>query len=116
MDTAWAIKRFAEQDNPLEILCERESIYKQLPGITPASLRKNFHDYTIDPKTRYLQPIVNHQISQVNHLYNESVESQQIEEKLNPIDSVFESKCNNQKLVFNKFNILLISALRLFNS
>ncbi|XP_061677729.1 F-actin-monooxygenase mical2b isoform X5 [Syngnathoides biaculeatus] len=52
-DTAWMVKAFAEGKNPLELLAERESIYRLLPQTTTENISKNFDQYTIDPATRY---------------------------------------------------------------
>ncbi|XP_054632650.1 F-actin-monooxygenase mical2b isoform X2 [Dunckerocampus dactyliophorus] len=52
-DTAWMVKGFAQGKNPLEILAERESIYRLLPQTTTENISKNFDQYTIDPATRY---------------------------------------------------------------
>ncbi|XP_041052878.1 protein-methionine sulfoxide oxidase mical2b isoform X4 [Carcharodon carcharias] len=53
LDTAWMVKRWAEDIPSLEILAERESIYRLLPQTTPENINKNFDQYTIDPGTRY---------------------------------------------------------------
>ncbi|XP_067902788.1 F-actin-monooxygenase MICAL2-like isoform X2 [Heterodontus francisci] len=69
-DTAWMVKRWAENIPPLEILAERESIYRLLPQTTPENINKNFDLYTIDPGTRY--PNLNSncvQLHQVRQLY-----------------------------------------------
>nr|XP_061825780.1 F-actin-monooxygenase mical2b-like isoform X1 [Nerophis lumbriciformis] len=52
-DTAWMVRGFAQGKNPLEILAERESIYRLLPQTTTENISKNFDQYTIDPATRY---------------------------------------------------------------
>ncbi|KAL1007230.1 hypothetical protein UPYG_G00083760 [Umbra pygmaea] len=52
-DTAWMVKRWAEGRTPLEVLAERESLYRILPQTTPENIGKNFEQYTIDPGTRY---------------------------------------------------------------
>ncbi|XP_055011269.1 F-actin-monooxygenase mical2b isoform X3 [Boleophthalmus pectinirostris] len=52
-DAAWMVKGWAQGRNPLEVLAERESIYRLLPQTTPENLSKNFDQYTIDPTTRY---------------------------------------------------------------
>lgn len=50
-DAAWMMKRFAANEDPLELLKEREAIYLLLPNIV---IEKNHAEYTIDPATRYL--------------------------------------------------------------
>ncbi|XP_061138575.1 F-actin-monooxygenase mical2b isoform X2 [Syngnathus typhle] len=71
-DTAWMVKAFAQGKSPLEILAERESIYRLLPQTTPENISKNFDQYTIDPATRY--PNLNSsnvRPHQVRHLFND---------------------------------------------
>ncbi|XP_068133384.1 F-actin-monooxygenase MICAL3 isoform X3 [Hyperolius riggenbachi] len=71
MDTAWMIRSWAHGASPLEVLAERESIYRLLPQTTPENVSKNFSQYSIDPTTRY--PNVNLQFlrpSQVRHLHH----------------------------------------------
>ncbi|NWW89511.1 MICA2 monooxygenase, partial [Rhynochetos jubatus] len=69
-DTAWMVRSWAQGKPPLEILAERESIYRLLPQTTPENINKNFDQYTIDPGTRY--PNLNSSCvrpHQVRHLY-----------------------------------------------
>ncbi|XP_039196260.1 F-actin-monooxygenase MICAL2 isoform X8 [Crotalus tigris] len=69
-DTAWMVKSWAQGKPPLDILAERESIYRLLPQTTPENITKNFDQYTIDPATRY--PNLNSSCvrpHQVKHLY-----------------------------------------------
>ncbi|XP_041838984.1 F-actin-monooxygenase MICAL2 isoform X4 [Melanotaenia boesemani] len=69
-DTAWMVKSWAEGRTVLEVLAERESIYRLLPQTTPENIAKNFEQYTIDPGTRY--PNLNSACvrpHQVRHLY-----------------------------------------------
>ncbi|KAM4018511.1 F-actin-monooxygenase MICAL2 isoform 9-T11 [Anomaloglossus baeobatrachus] len=69
-DTAWMVKSWSQGSPPLEILAERESIYRLLPQTTPENISKNFDQYTIDPGTRY--PNLNSncvRTHQVKHLY-----------------------------------------------
>ncbi|CAM4573098.1 unnamed protein product [Lepidochelys olivacea] len=69
-DTAWMVKSWDQGKPPLEILAERESIYRLLPQTTPENINKNFDQYTIDPGTRY--PNLNSSCvrpHQVRHLY-----------------------------------------------
>lgn len=39
--------------SPLEVLAERESIYRLLAQTTPDNLNKDWKSYTLDPSTRY---------------------------------------------------------------
>ncbi|XP_075694264.1 F-actin-monooxygenase MICAL2 isoform X4 [Rhinoderma darwinii] len=69
-DTAWMVKSWAQGTSPLEILAERESIYRLLPQTKPENISKNFDQYTLDPGTRY--PNLNSncvRAHQVKHLY-----------------------------------------------
>ncbi|KAI7812091.1 protein-methionine sulfoxide oxidase MICAL3 [Triplophysa rosa] len=52
-DTVWMIKGWAQGKEPLDLLSERESIYRLLPQTTAENISKNFELYTIDPSTRY---------------------------------------------------------------
>lgn len=69
-DTAWMVKSWAQGRTALEVLAERESIYRLLPQTTTENIAKNFDQYTIDPGTRY--PNLNSSCvrpHQVRHLY-----------------------------------------------
>uniref|UniRef100_A0AAY4BAU7 F-actin monooxygenase n=1 Tax=Denticeps clupeoides TaxID=299321 RepID=A0AAY4BAU7_9TELE len=69
-DTAWMVKSWAQGRAPLDVLAERESLYRLLPQTTPENIAKNFEQYTIDPVTRY--PNLNSSCvrpHQVRHLY-----------------------------------------------
>lgn len=69
-DTVWMIKGWAQGKGPLDLLSERESIYRLLPQTTAENISKNFEQYTIDPATRY--PNLNSTCvrpHQVRHLY-----------------------------------------------
>ncbi|XP_063737342.1 LOW QUALITY PROTEIN: F-actin-monooxygenase MICAL2 [Eleginops maclovinus] len=69
-DTAWMVKSWAQGRTALEVLAERESIYRLLPQTTTENIAKNFEQYTIDPGTRY--PNLNSSCvrpHQVRHLY-----------------------------------------------
>ncbi|XP_077372490.1 F-actin-monooxygenase mical2b isoform X2 [Festucalex cinctus] len=71
-DTAWMVKAFAQGKDPLEILAERESIYRLLPQTTTENISKNFDQYTIDPATRYPNLSSSHvRPHQVRHLLND---------------------------------------------
>ncbi|XP_075423247.1 F-actin-monooxygenase MICAL2 isoform X10 [Ascaphus truei] len=69
-DTAWMVRSWAQGNPPLEIIAERESLYRLLPQTTPENISKNFDQYTIDPGTRY--PNLNSSCvrpHQVKHLF-----------------------------------------------
>ncbi|XP_043120899.1 protein-methionine sulfoxide oxidase mical3b-like isoform X3 [Puntigrus tetrazona] len=69
MDAAWMVRCWAHGSSPLEVLAERESIYRLLPQTTPENVSKNFSQYSVDPTTRYPN-ISLHQVrpNQVRHL------------------------------------------------
>ncbi|XP_056269161.1 F-actin-monooxygenase mical2b isoform X3 [Pseudoliparis swirei] len=69
-DTAWMVNSWAQGRTALEVLAERESIYRLLPQTTNENIAKNFDHYTIDPGTRY--PNLNSSCvrpHQVRHLF-----------------------------------------------
>lgn len=80
-DTAWMIRSWCaktiKQKNPpenhdieLEVLKEREALYRLLHQTTPDNTSKNIHAYTINPSSRY--PKINYNttnIQQVRSLY-----------------------------------------------
>ncbi|XP_008559595.1 F-actin-monooxygenase Mical isoform X2 [Microplitis demolitor] len=53
MDAGWAIKGWGASLSPLEVLAERESIYRLLGQTTPENLNRDYAAYTLDPHTRY---------------------------------------------------------------
>uniref|UniRef100_A0A8C8JSP9 F-actin monooxygenase n=1 Tax=Oncorhynchus tshawytscha TaxID=74940 RepID=A0A8C8JSP9_ONCTS len=52
-DTVWMVRGWAQGKTHLEILAEREGLYRLLPQTTTENISKNFDQYTIDPVTRY---------------------------------------------------------------
>uniref|UniRef100_A0A8C5ELK9 F-actin monooxygenase n=1 Tax=Gouania willdenowi TaxID=441366 RepID=A0A8C5ELK9_GOUWI len=52
-DTAWMVRGWAKGRSALEMLAERESIYRLLPQTTTVNISKNLEQYTIDPASRY---------------------------------------------------------------
>ncbi|XP_074038174.1 molecule interacting with CasL isoform X2 [Leptinotarsa decemlineata] len=54
LDAAWAIRCWSMSSySPLEVIAERESIYRLLAQTTPDNLNKGWKSYTVDPSTRY---------------------------------------------------------------
>ncbi|KAG9335203.1 hypothetical protein JZ751_005555, partial [Albula glossodonta] len=53
MDSAWMVRSWAQGNSTLEVLAERESIYRILPQTTPENISKNFGQFSVDPTTRY---------------------------------------------------------------
>ncbi|KAM7177706.1 F-actin-monooxygenase MICAL3 isoform 1-T1 [Macrochelys suwanniensis] len=71
MDSAWMVRSWSQGTSPLEVLAERESIYRLLPQTTPENVSKNFSQYCIDPVTRYPNININFlRPNQVRHLYD----------------------------------------------
>ncbi|XP_066979109.1 F-actin-monooxygenase Mical isoform X3 [Macrobrachium rosenbergii] len=57
-DAAWMVRSFAsDKATPLEVLAERESIYRLLAQTTPENLSKDHASYTLEPVSRY--PTIN---------------------------------------------------------
>ncbi|KAM9753185.1 LOW QUALITY PROTEIN: F-actin-monooxygenase mical2b [Menidia menidia] len=85
-DAAWMVRSWAQGKNPLEILAERESLYRLLPQTTTENISKNFEQYTIDPATRY--PNLNSSCvrpHQVRHLFFDSQHDSSRMEKGGPV-------------------------------
>ncbi|CAI4221119.1 unnamed protein product [Auanema sp. JU1783] len=56
-DTAWLLRNYGlNQKGPLEMIAERESVYRLLTQVTKDNMHKLISKYTIDPRTRYLHP------------------------------------------------------------
>lgn len=54
LDAAWAIRAWGSgQYSCLEVLAERESIYRLLGQTTPENLNRDLNAYTLEPQTRY---------------------------------------------------------------
>ncbi|XP_072766415.1 uncharacterized protein [Anoplolepis gracilipes] len=53
LDAGWAIKGWGALLSPLEVIAERESIYRLLGQTTPENLNRDYAAYTLDPHTRY---------------------------------------------------------------
>ncbi|XP_056605184.1 protein-methionine sulfoxide oxidase mical3b isoform X3 [Triplophysa dalaica] len=69
MDTAWMVRSWGQGHAPLEVLAERESVYRLLPQTTPENVSKNYSQYRLDPASRY--PNINVKLinaAQVRHL------------------------------------------------
>ncbi|XP_051745920.1 protein-methionine sulfoxide oxidase mical3b isoform X8 [Ctenopharyngodon idella] len=69
MDTAWMVRSWGQGNTPLEVLAERESVFRLLPQTTPENVNKNYSQYSVDPASRY--PNINVQLisaAQVRHL------------------------------------------------
>jgi hypothetical protein len=54
LDACWAIRSWAQGAHPLQVLAERESIYRLLGQTTPENLHRDLQTYTLDPHTRWV--------------------------------------------------------------
>uniref|UniRef100_A0A8C5HP96 F-actin monooxygenase n=1 Tax=Gouania willdenowi TaxID=441366 RepID=A0A8C5HP96_GOUWI len=54
LDSAWMMRSWAQGRAPLDVLAERESLYRLLPQTTPENMQKNISLFTVDPATRYM--------------------------------------------------------------
>ena len=63
------IRSFAQDKPPLQILSERENIYRLLSGTSAENLQKDHAKYTINPSSRYLQ-ITHKKVREVYHLFD----------------------------------------------
>ena len=52
-DAAWMMKGWGLGHSPIDLITEREGIYKLLAQTTASNVSKNYDDYTIDPRSRY---------------------------------------------------------------
>ena len=85
MNAAWMLRRFAEGTKTLDILAERENLYKMLKQTTDATktvLKDKYASYTIDPATRYRYTPVKIDNSHIKHLY-EKYEEGKVRSKVN---------------------------------
>ncbi|CAI2735035.1 unnamed protein product [Schistosoma spindalis] len=75
LDAAWSVSLLASGMHPLKVIAQRESVYQHLSQTTAQNMPSNFHDYKLDPMTRYQRCDVN-LISpkQVQHLYIKDIE------------------------------------------
>ncbi|XP_076311448.1 molecule interacting with CasL isoform X1 [Tachypleus tridentatus] len=75
-DAAWMIRSWASgKMTPLQVLAEREAVYRLLAQTTPENLNKDFNQHTINPTSRY--PNLNLQSvlpAQVKGLYDTDAE------------------------------------------
>uniref|UniRef100_A0A8C7JLW9 F-actin monooxygenase n=1 Tax=Oncorhynchus kisutch TaxID=8019 RepID=A0A8C7JLW9_ONCKI len=88
-DSAWMVKRWTEGMTPLEVLAERESLYRILPQTTTENIGKNFEQYTIDPGTRYPNLIS----TCVRHLYINGELASLFHAIFSLLDTLFLSVC-----------------------
>ncbi|XP_004564988.2 protein-methionine sulfoxide oxidase mical3b isoform X2 [Maylandia zebra] len=69
LDSAWMIRSWAQGAAPLDVLAERESLYRLLPQTTPENMQKNITLFSVDPTTRYMNTsLLTITPAQVRHL------------------------------------------------
>ncbi|XP_035536387.1 protein-methionine sulfoxide oxidase mical3b [Morone saxatilis] len=76
LDSCWMVLSWSQGGAPLDVLAQRESVYRLLPQTTPENLQKNFSLFTVDPTTRYLN--INRLLvtpAQVRHLVDAGEEA-----------------------------------------
>nr|XP_043878194.1 protein-methionine sulfoxide oxidase mical3b isoform X1 [Solea senegalensis] len=54
LDSSWMIRSWSRGGAPLDVLAERESLYRLLHQTTPENMQKNFSLFSVDPTTRYV--------------------------------------------------------------
>ena len=54
LDTAWMIRSWSLQTNPLQVIEERENLYQALVSLSAedSSLKNSFKNFSMDPRTR----------------------------------------------------------------
>ncbi|XP_055365623.1 protein-methionine sulfoxide oxidase mical3a isoform X23 [Betta splendens] len=103
MDSGWMVKSWAQGRTPLEVLAERESIYRLLPQTTPENVSKNFSQYSVDPTTRYPNISPNFlKPSQVRHLFDTGESREMRIEMENVINSSTPKLARNANYVLDK--------------
>ncbi|KAM9815274.1 protein-methionine sulfoxide oxidase mical3a isoform X23 [Syngnathus typhle] len=99
MDSGWMVKSWAQGKQPLEVLSERESIYRLLPQTTPENVSKNFSQYSVDPTTRYPNISLNFlKPSQVRHLIDTGESAEMRIERENVINSSTPKLTRNESI------------------
>ncbi|XP_057203684.1 protein-methionine sulfoxide oxidase mical3a isoform X8 [Triplophysa rosa] len=102
IDSAWMVRSWAQGKSPLEVLAERESVYRLLPQTTPENVSKNFSQYSVDPSTRYPN-ISLHQVrpNQVHHLLDTG-ETKDLRVDLENVVNSSTSKLTRNELLLEK--------------
>ncbi|KAJ3595805.1 hypothetical protein NHX12_002219 [Muraenolepis orangiensis] len=99
IDSAWMVRSWAQGNSPLEVLAERESIYRLLPQTTPENISKNFSHYSVDPTTRYPNISLNFlRPSQVRHLIDTGEGKEMRVELENVINSASSKLTRNESV------------------
>uniref|UniRef100_A0A8C5FQX4 F-actin monooxygenase n=1 Tax=Gadus morhua TaxID=8049 RepID=A0A8C5FQX4_GADMO len=99
IDSAWMVRSWAQGNSPLEVLAERESIYRLLPQTTPENVSKNFSHYSVDPTTRYPNVSLNFlRPNQVRHLIDNGESREMRIEIENVINSASSKLTRNESI------------------
>eukprot|EP00106_Octopus_bimaculoides_P005041 XP_014772483.1 PREDICTED: protein-methionine sulfoxide oxidase MICAL3-like isoform X3 [Octopus bimaculoides] len=87
LDSAWMIRSWAGGKlTPLQVIAERESIYRLLSQTKPENINKNYNAYTIDPNTRYPNLNSNYfRSEQVRPLYICDEEDEYLKNEINEL-------------------------------
>ncbi|XP_036365724.1 F-actin-monooxygenase MICAL3 isoform X8 [Octopus sinensis] len=87
LDSAWMIRSWAGGKlTPLQVIAERESIYRLLSQTKPENINKNYNLYTIDPNTRYPNLNSNYfRSEQVRPLYICDEEDEYLKNEINEL-------------------------------
>ncbi|XP_054623438.1 protein-methionine sulfoxide oxidase mical3a-like isoform X4 [Dunckerocampus dactyliophorus] len=75
LDASWMIRRWCQGDSPLDLLAERESVYRLLAQTTPENMQKNISSYSLDPFSRYVHICPSITPAQVRHLIDTGEEA-----------------------------------------
>ncbi|XP_070762775.1 protein-methionine sulfoxide oxidase mical3a isoform X2 [Enoplosus armatus] len=103
MDSGWMVRSWAQGKTPLEVLAERESIYRLLPQTTPENVSKNFSQYSVDPTTRYPNISLNFlKPSQVRHFLDTGESREMRIEMENVINSSTPKLARNDNCLLDK--------------
>ncbi|XP_037623021.1 protein-methionine sulfoxide oxidase mical3a isoform X2 [Sebastes umbrosus] len=103
MDSGWMVRSWAQGKTPLEVLAERESVYRILPQTTPENVSKNFSHYSVDPTTRYPNISLNFlKPSQLRHLYDTGESREMRIEIENVINSSTPKLARNDNYLLDK--------------
>ncbi|XP_073706308.1 protein-methionine sulfoxide oxidase mical3a [Garra rufa] len=116
MDSAWMVRSWAHGSTPLEVLAERESIYRLLPQTTPENVSKNFSQYSVDPTTRYPN-ISLHQVrpNQVRHLLDTGETRDLRVDMENVVNSSTPKLTRNEILLEKQFQESIVRSSKLLN-
>ncbi|XP_046889343.1 protein-methionine sulfoxide oxidase mical3a isoform X2 [Hypomesus transpacificus] len=103
MDSAWMVRSWAQGNTTLQVLAERESIYRLLPQTTPENVSKNFSHYSVNPTTRYPNICLNFlRPNQVRHLVDTGEQTDMRIEMENVVNSSTPKLTRNDHCLLDK--------------